>query len=145
MDTYKVGTVANSESTMHTITKFEFTSSMFSSDDSYYNDPSMRTGANKDLTLLQEDINLLNVIREFWLKETDEDKKKKLWKTIIEKLPSAYMQKRTWTGNYRILRSIDEQRDHHKLNEWKIFRDALRELPYANELIFYKKVNENVN
>ena len=145
MDTYKVGTVANSESTMHTITKFEFTSSMFSSDDSYYNDPSMRTGVNKDLTLLQEDINLLNVIREFWLKETDEDKKKKLWKTIIEKLPSAYMQKRTWTGNYRILRSINEQRENHRLNEWKIFRDALRELPYANELIFYKKVNENVN
>ena len=135
MDTYKVSTVANSESTMHTIMKSEFTIDMFSSDEGFYNDDLLKV---QGMSALVQDIFLLNVLRRHWLEETDQDRKKMIWRAIIQKLPSAYMQKRTWTGNYRILRSIDQQRENHRLSEWNTFRDTCRELPYAEDLIFYK-------
>ena len=142
MDTYKVATVANSESTMHTIMKSEFTLDMFSSDDSFYNDNLLRT---QGMTVLMQDVFLLNTLRKHYLEEEDPERKKKIWKTIIQKLPSAYMQKRTWSGSYAVIRPLTYQRDGHKLAEWKILIDSFRKLPYANELIFYKGEPTNVD
>jgi hypothetical protein len=136
MDTYKVGTVADSESTMHTITNNEFVPAMFSFDNSFYHNNNLvvQTG----MTLLQQQIFILNKLRKFWLDEKDKKKKEEIWSTIIKALPCSYMQKRTWTANYSICRSIDFQRTGHKLIEWKELRDSWRVLPYAEEFIFYR-------
>ena len=137
MDTYKVGTVANSESTMHTIMKREFQPSDFSFDGSFYhkNELLVQTG----MTVLQQQIFLLNTLRKHWLEEENADRKKKIWKTIIQMLPSSYMQKRTWTGDYAILRAQNEQREGHRLTEWTDdYLRPLHALPYAENLIFYR-------
>lgn len=135
MDTYKVGTVADSESTMHTITKKEFEPSDFSFDGSFYhnNELTVQTG----MTLLQQDIFILNTLRKHWLNESDEKRKSMIWRTIIQKLPDAYLQTRTWTGNYAILRAQAQQRGHHRLTEWTDdYLKPLHNLPYAENLIF---------
>lgn len=137
MSTYQVGTVANSESTMHTIMKREFQPSDFSFDGSFYhnNELLVQTG----MTVLQQQIFLLNTLRKHWFEEENVDRKKKIWKTIIQMLPSSYMQKRTWTGNYAILRAQDEQREGHRLTEWTDdYLRPLHALPYAENLIFYR-------
>ena len=137
LDTYKVGTVANSESTMHTIMKSEFKPSDFSFDGSFYhnNELLVQTG----MTVLQQQIFLLNTLRKHWLEEENADRKKKIWRTIIQMLPSSYMQKRTWTGNYAILRAQVEQREGHRLTEWtEDYLKPLHALPYAENLIFYR-------
>ena len=137
MDTYKVGTVANSESTMHTIMKREFQPYDFSFDGSFYhnNELLVQTG----MTVLQQQIFLLNTLRKHWLEEENADRKKKIWKTIIQMLPSSYMQKRTWTGDYAILRAQVEQREGHRLTEWTDdYLRPLHALPYAENLIFYR-------
>lgn len=136
MDTYKVGTTANSESTMHTITKTGFTIDDFSYDESFYNnnDLTIQTG----MTVLVQQILLLNKLRDYYLNEKDPIRKKQIWRTIIQMLPSSYMQKRTWSGSYGTLRPLIKQRDGHRLSEWKTFSDKVKELPYADELIFYK-------
>lgn len=135
MDTYKVATTANSESTMHTITKREFQLTDFSFDESFYNnnDLTVQTG----MTLLFQQIFLLNKLRDFYLQEEDVERKKQIWRTIIQMLPSSYMQKRTWSANYATLRNILHQREGHRLSEWKTFIEEIKQLPYANELIFY--------
>lgn len=137
LDTYKVGTVANSESTMHTITKSEFKPSDFSFDGSFYhnNELTIQTG----MTILQQQIFLLNILRKHWLEEENPERKKKIWRTIIQMLPSSYMQKRTWTGDYAILRAQVEQREGHRLTEWTDdYLKPLHALPYAENLIFYR-------
>lgn len=132
-DTYKVGTVANSCSTMHTITKKQFTLDMFSHEHL------------KDVFLnsLQCTINDLNQLREFYLRY-DEDvnigetlamTKKDIWWQIIQLLPSSFNQKRTVSLNYEVLRNIYAVRCHHKLDEWVSFCNALLGLPYATEFI----------
>lgn len=137
MDTYKVGTVADSESTMHTITNFDFTPEMFSHDESFYhnNELTVQTG----MTLLQQDIFLLNTLRKHFLAEKDVNRKKMIWRTIIQKLPDSYLQQRTWTGNYSILRSLDHQRDGHRLSEWNVIRKEIKKLPYSKELILLNR------
>lgn len=62
---------------------------------------------------------------------------KKYWKELIRWLPSSWVQTRTWSGNYEVLRSIVHQRKGHKLSEWHTFLEFLKTLPYAEELIFY--------
>ena len=137
MDTYKVGTVANSESTMHTIMKREFQPSDFSFDGSFYHNNELRVQTG--MTVLQQQIFLLNTLRKHWLEEENADRKKKIWKTIIQMLPSSYMQKRTWTGDYAILRAQVEQREGHRLTEWtEDYLRPLHALPYAENLIFYR-------
>lgn len=131
MDTYKVGTVSDSESTMHTIMKDKFTKEMFANDDSYYCDTFFG-----NVSFLEDQIEILNFLREEYLTETDAETKNLLWRTLIQKLPSSYMQKRTWTGNYRVLRSIIEQRKNHKLIEWQQFIAQLSLLPYSSDFLF---------
>ncbi len=120
-DTYKVGTVANSTSTMHKITSQPFDMSQFSCD-------RMDEETKKHM---QAVIDYLEVLRGRFL----ETKDKQYWYDIIQFLPSSFEQMRTCTMNYENLISIYHSRKSHKLDEWHVFCDEVRKLPYARELI----------
>ena len=121
-DTYKVGTTANSCSTMHTITNKEFTIDDFSHD-------KMLLGVQRGL----EDIVWhLNTLRTKYLDEENSDIKKKYWYSIIQLIPSSYNQLRTVTMSYENLRNMYEQRKSHKLDEWREFCNTIELLPYSN-------------
>ena len=133
MDTYKVGTTANSCSTMHKLTSREFASQDFSFDEL------IEDFNEQDQQLISDiRVNTLNYCEELRQRYL-ETKDKNLWRALIEILPSAYMQKRTWTANYQVLRNIYFQRRNHKLQEWKNFCHVIESLPYAKELICYEK------
>ena len=122
-DTYKVGTVANSCSTMHKIHAKEFTLEDFSCEKLY--DP---------LGDLRPIVDRLNVYRERYL----ETKDKNDWWQMIQLLPTSYNQKRTVMLNYEVLANIYKSRRNHKLDEWHTFCDWIEELPYS-ELITGKE------
>lgn len=127
-DTYKVGTTANSCSTMHTLTKNPITIDCFEMGDF-------------------EDVEIDMTIRYFWnsylisaleqlrLKYL-ETKDKRYWKELVRILPEGWLQKRTVTMNYENLLSICRQRKGHRLTEWKSFIDWAKTLPYADDLLF---------
>lgn len=128
-DTYKVGTVANSCSTMHKIHANEFTLDDFSHEHLI------------STVLLESVINELNVYRDIYNnydKQTDEYKaefsKKDIWWQMIQLLPSSYNQKRTDMLNYEVLANMYKSRKDHKLDEWRDLCDWMRGLPYP-ELI----------
>ena len=123
-DTYKVGTVANSCSTMHTIHTKEFTLDDFSHE--HLLDANL-----KALNML---ISHLNACRELF----NATKGKVFWQQMIQLLPTSYNQKRTVLLNYEVLRNIYHARRHHKLDEWHGFCDMVETLPHA-ELITGKK------
>ena len=83
----------------------------------------------------EQTIQRLNFLREKYLKEDDERMKKFIWQGVLEMLPLSYNQKRTWSGNYQVLKRIYHARRGHKLAEWKSFLDFIETLPYAKELI----------
>lgn len=125
-DTYKVGTVANSCSTMHKIHDKEFTIDDFSHEHLI------------DTCLLEAVINELNIYRDIYNnydKQTDEYKsefsKKDIWWQMIQLLPSSYNQKRTVMMNYEVLTNIYKSRRNHKLDEWHDFCDWIKTLPYS--------------
>lgn len=120
-DTYKVGTVANSTSTMHRIHSKPFEVNDFSHD--HLTDNGMRILEN----LIEE---LENIRLDFV-----ETKNKALWYDIIELLPSSYNQMRTCTLNYETLVNIYRSRKNHKLTEWREFCEWIKTLPYAFEII----------
>ena len=122
-DTYKVGTVANSCSTMHKIHAKEFTLEDFSCEKLY--DP---------LGDLRPIVDCLNVYRERYL----ETKDKNDWWQMIQLLPTSYNQKRTVMLNYEVLANIYKSRRHHKLDCWHTLCDWIEELPYS-ELITGKE------
>lgn len=144
-DTYKVGTVANSCSTMHKIHSKEFTIENFSTDrliddedlTLYYGEWITPLDILKELT-----IPTLNNARKMFL-ETKDDKelKKKYWWQMIQLLPTSYNQKRTIMLNYEVLANIYQWRRNHKLDEWHVVCDWIEKLPYS-ELITGKKENE---
>lgn len=119
-DTYKVGTVANSCSTMHKIHAKEFTLDDFSHEHLV-----MET-----YKCLEYTIKMLNGYREIYLQTKD----KKYWWQMIQLLPSSYNQKRTVMLNYEVLANMYKSRRNHKLDEWHDFCDWIEELPHA-ELI----------
>ena len=119
-DTYKIGTVANSCSTMHKIHAKEFTLDDFSHE--HLSDDSIK--------LLKDIVFVLNFHREKYL----ETKDKKYWWQMIQLLPSSYNQKRTVQFNYEVLYNIYNARCTHKLDEWKDFCNWIEELPYFNEI-----------
>ena len=128
-DTYKVGTVANSCSTMHKIADKEFTLDDFSHEHLIVDEPipcTMLSGKQ----YLQALLNALNHSREMYL----ETKDKKWWWQMIQLLPSSYNQKRTVTMNYENVVTIIKQRTGHKLDEWNDFVDVLKELPYVIDI-----------
>ena len=119
-DTYKVGTVANSTSTMHKIHSKEFDVDDFSHDH-------LTEGARKVLD------NII-VSLEDMRKEYVETKDKEIWYSIIQLLPESYNQTRTCTLNYENVISMYISRKHHKLEEWHTFCRWVEELPYFREL-----------
>lgn len=120
-DTYKVGTVANSCSTMHTIHKKEFTLDDFSCEHL----------ENNSVECLSFVIGWMNYYRNKYL----ETKDKNWWWQMIQLLPSSYNQRRTVTMNYENVVTIIKQRTGHKLDEWNDFIKILKELPFVNEII----------
>lgn len=120
LDTYKVGTVANSCSTMHKIADKEFTFDDFSCE--HLNDRSR--------DWLHDIINELNMNREIYI----EIKDKEYWWQMIQLLPSSYNQRRTMQMNYAVLRNIYHSRKDHRLDEWHDFCKWIETLPYS-ELI----------
>ena len=122
-DTYKVGTVANSCSTMHKIAAKEFTLEDFSCEHL----------ENSWLAHLKETIRLLNDARDAY-NWCNTDAKKEWWWQMIQLLPSSYNQKRTVMLNYEVLANIYKSRRNHKLDEWHTFCDWVESLPYS-ELI----------
>lgn len=131
-DTYKVGTVANSCSTMHTIAKKEFTVDDFSHDQ-LITSKDDRTWSSMDL--LEAICEALNDFRRLYL----ETGNKTYWWQIIQLLPSSYNQKRTVMMNYEVLANIWKGREGHKLDEWHRFRDWIAGLPYAEGIIFQEE------
>ena len=129
-DTYKVGTVANSCSTMHKIAAKDFTLDDFSHE--HLSDFSSHPENVQDsLTILSSTIKTLNSCRECYIKEKDNF----FWWQLIQLLPQSYNQKRTVTMTYENLLNIVSQRRGHKLDEWHDFCDWVFTLPYAEELL----------
>lgn len=124
-DTYKVGTVANSCSTMHKIADKEFTLEDFSHEH-LFKDDEMQTNTD----VLQFVIDALNFARADYLKTND----KRYWWQMIQLLPTSYNQRRTVMLNYEVLANIYKSRKNHKLDEWHTFCDWIETLPYS-ELI----------
>lgn len=137
LDTYKVGTVANSCSTMHKIAAKEFTIEDFSTDklQTTYNDDPMDThfegvtryGSDDVLNII---IKVLNYYRHRYILTKD----KKYWWQMIQLLPSSYNQTRNVMLNYEVLANIYKSRKDHKLDEWREFCRLIKTLPHA-ELI----------
>ena len=121
-DTYKVGTVANSTSTMHKIHSKPFSREDFSTD--HMTEPT--------LAFMDQVIEKLEEIR---LRYLEEGKKKEDWYDMIQLLPSSYNQMRTCSLNYETLVNIYYARRNHKLDEWHVFCEWIRNLPYGRELI----------
>lgn len=128
-DTYKVGTVANSCSTMHKIQAKPIELSDFSIDNFNMDD---------DYNEIDLEDMFINVIAdcEFLRKKYLETKDKRYWRALIQLLPESYNQKRTVTLNYEVLYNIYGSRRNHKLDEWSVgFTNWIKSLPYAEELI----------
>lgn len=130
MDTYKVGTIRNSCSTMHKIHSKEFTLDDFSHEHL----------GDKEKQILLTTIEAMNESRDAFVtwNENYKHDKKDYWWQMIQLLPSSYNQKFTWQANYQVLRNIYFSRKTHKLDEWQLFCSGLEELPYAKELICYE-------
>lgn len=161
LDTYKVGTVRNSCSTMHKIADKEFTIDDFSHEHLFamkdieipdvdpetftdvwlrkqYDDtPVVFRSTDRDdiyfspTGILELTIESLNKCREMYLKTKD----KRYWWQMIQLLPQSYNQKFTWQANYEVLHNIYHARKNHKLSEWHDFCDWIEELPLAKEVI----------
>lgn len=119
-DTYKVGTVANSCSTMHKIAEKKFEISDFSVEH-------LRTGPESPLELVHETISMLNAMRDLYLETKDKD----YWWQMIQLLPSSYNQRRTIMANYEVLRNVYHTRRNHKLDEWHVLCDCIERLPLS--------------
>lgn len=129
-DTYKVGTVSNSCSTMHKLCAKEFEWSDFSTEHLFGR-------GSKSWVVMQDIIDTLNEYRDDFLKSQNKD----IWWQIVQLLPTSYNQMRTVMVNYETLSEIWFTRMGHKLDEWEEFRKWSETLPYAKELIKCEKRN----
>lgn len=143
-DTYKVGTVANSTSTMHKLASTPITNNCFEMDD-FEDVYSYKALKEATLTSWWElMIEELEILRQKY----NETKDKHYWKELIRLLPDSWLQRRTVTMNYEnlLVMCSKGQRRNHKLTEWsKSFIDWARSLPYAQELIFIDEVEDKKN
>lgn len=139
LSTYKVGTVANSSSTMHKLASTPITKDCFETDDY---EPHIEDDGFNDV------IHICEELRQHHLKAKEmkrEKTAKAYWKALVRILPQGWLQNRTWTGNYENLYSMIRQRKSHKLNEWSGKDDPTKPnfvkwcttLPYAKELLFF--------
>ena len=137
-DTYKVGTVANSCSTMHKIQEKEFTLEDFSCE--HLDEVSV--------SVLEDTINHLNDMRAWYNEMPVEDDfvaKKEKWWQMIQLLPSSYNQTRNVMMNYEVLANIYKSRRNHKLDEWREFCKWIESLPYAELIVRQPETNEEDN
>ena len=149
-DTYKVGTVANSCSTMHKIAENEFTLDDFSHE---------HLSIRQSVDILKETIDVLNVFRKVYLEggtlnldhgNTAEQvvyppKSKDIWWQMIQLLPSSYNQKRSVMLNYEVLSNMYKSRKNHKLDEWRDFCKWIEDLPFSYLITEKENNNENQN
>lgn len=134
MSTYKIGTTANSTSTMHKLAATPITIDCFEMDDCDIDFYSTRLDEHSILNRACFIIETCELLRQKYL----ETKDKRYWKELIRLLPESWLQTRTWTANYEVVRNIVHQRQGHRLSEWQSFIDWAHTLPYAEELIFYE-------
>ena len=127
-DTYKVGTVANSESTMHTVMRDEF----------YIEDFSNEYLDEETLMQLSTFVRKLNYWRKEYLMTEHPEIRKRIWYKIIQLLPSSFNQKRTVQLNYEVLAHIWKDRKNHKLDEWRegFCKEFIQTLPYSEGIIW---------
>lgn len=153
-DTYKIGTTANSTSTMHKITSKPITLDCFEIDD-YEPYPEDRTKNTRlNMYWVEDMIKILENLRKTYLQCIEESKRtdmsedyktekkriaKVYWKELIRWLPESWLQTRTVTMNYENLLSMYRQRENHKLTEWNSFREWVETLPYSKEFITKKE------
>ena len=129
LDTYKVATTTNSTSTMHKIATTPITKDCFETGD-----------YQMDFAFVDELISFCEGLRLKYLETKDLD----YWKELIRWLPESWLQTRTWTGNYAVLRNILRWRKNHKLKyEWDSFIRWCQFLPYSQELLFYENGYNN--
>lgn len=126
-DTYKVGTVANSCSTMHKLTSKDLTLEDFSYEHLEKVEP-IEDRSFSSAGLLQITIDVINQYR----RKFQESRKKEYWWQMIQLLPSSYNQKRTVMLNYEVLANIYKTRENHKLDEWQEFRKWIEDLEYSD-------------
>lgn len=136
LDTYKVGTTANSQSTMHKLAATPITLDCFEIGDL---EKTLKVFDGEPYTpnYNVEDCweNIINVC-ETLRKRYNETKDPRYWKELIRVLPESWLQTRTWTANYAVLRTIYHQRKNHKLTEWQTFLDeVVNNLPQGKEFI----------
>ena len=127
-DTYKVGTVTDSCSTMHKIHAKEFDVNDFSHE---HVEELTGDDYNTSYDFLLRTVDILNYYRQKFIETGD----KVYWWQLIQLLPSSYNQRRTWDLNYAVLRNIYHARKGHRVDEWKTLCDWIETLPYAKELI----------
>jgi hypothetical protein len=132
-DTYKVGTVANSCSTMHKIHEKEFTLDDFSHEH-LFDEDSLGVQVYS-LDIFRQIIEALNIARDAFLSTKD----KRYWWQMIQLLPSSYNQKRTVMLNYEVLAGIYPMRKNHKLDEWVDFCQWIEQLPYSEIIVGEKE------
>lgn len=125
MDQYRIGVTTNSESTMHRLAQTKITTDCFE-----------RNEVNKNDNHFLNFVNHLEELR----KEYNTNKNKDVWVSLIQELPSSWLQMRTTTMSYANIRNIYKQRKHHKLSEWSVdFIEWVESLPYSKELIMLEK------
>lgn len=146
MDTYKVGTTANSTSTMHKLAETPITLECFEIGD--YNPEIVN---DKESNPYLDVVKVFNVVEnelipflEYLRQLYNRTKNKLIWKELVRWLPEGWLQTRTVTMNYENILSMVQQRKNHKLSEWsKCFIDWARSLPYAKEFLFYDEQGDN--
>ena len=127
-DTYKIGTTANSTSTMYSIMNKEFVIEDFATN---------RILSPEAAKYWMNTIDSLNLIRELYNNLIiGNDQKQMYWEEIIQILPESYKQLRTVDLNYEVISHIVKERKGHRLREWGMFINEMRKLPYSKELIF---------
>lgn len=145
-DTYKIGTTANSTSTMHKLASKPITLDCFETGD-YDSELEVECVDQSDVTedgkaagfvahwhtdmFVDNLLSHLEDLRQMYLKTGD----KKYWKELVRWLPEGWLQTRTWTADYEVLKNMYHQRKNHKLKEWHEFCSWVETLPYAKELI----------
>jgi len=141
IDTYKIGTTANSTSKMHRLANTPITQECFEMEDYdgriiiYNREP---YDIDYDVSELWADIiDRCEILRQKY----NETKDMRYWKELIRILPESWLQTRTWTANYAVLRNMYKQRcaTPHKLTEWQAFGSWIKSLPYAKEILLYEK------
>lgn len=138
METYKVGTVSNSCSTMHSIHKKAFSVDDFSSENLLVYSNNFPVFVNLPMNSLFATIDTLNVCRKMYLETGD----KIWWWQMIQLLPDSYNQRRTLMFNYEVLANIYRARKNHKLDEWREFCRWIESLPYSELITGEEKSND---